>query len=180
MLWLRRCGAFLILFMICRTPAEPCARSRLWVGDCCGCGFIDKLLLPLSKMVGIAAAADCPLLLLLVPMPMPAENKFNSLAAASDVLLFDEFRRFRNDNDFKRLNLVDSLAALLLIVGGVGDDDCWCRSNNVDTNWSSTSKSAFILEFRMLFDVAVLLPSFLLFDVRPKRWASYGIDDIER
>lgn len=176
MLWLKRCGAFLMLFMICRTPADPCARSKLCVGDCrSGCGFIVKLLL--SKMVGIAAAAaaDCPLLLLLLLLPLtpiPLENKFNSLAAASDVLLFDEFRCFRNDNDFKRLNLVDPPAALLLIAAAGGDDDCWWRSNNVDTNWSRTSKSAFIFEFRMLFDVAVLLPSFLLFAVRPKRCAS--------
>lgn len=168
MVWLKRCGAFLILFMICRTLPDPCARSKLCVGDCCG--FIVTLLLPpLSKIVGIAMVG-CP-----KPLPPslpPVENKFNSLAAASDVVRLVG-RRFRNDNDFKRLSRVDSLALLLFVaVFTVVDDECWCRSNSDDTNWSSTSRSAFILEFRMLLEFAVLMTSFLLFDVRPKRCAS--------
>lgn len=169
MVWLKRCGAFLIVFMICRTLPDPCGRSKLCVGDCCG--FIVTLLLPpLSKMVGIAMVG-CP-----KPFPpsFPLENKFNSLATASDVAWFVE-RRFRNDNDFKRLSRVDSLALLLLFVDAltVVGDECWCRSSSDDTNWSNTSKSAFIFEFRMLLEFTVLPPSILAFAVRPKRCASY-------
>lgn len=157
-----------MLFMICRTPVDPCSRSKLdefkAVDDCCGCvGFIDvTLLLLLSKIVGIA-----------VPLP-PPENRFNSLAA--DVEPFcDELRRFRNDNDFKRLNLVDSRWALFDAPG----DDCWWRSSNDDTNWSKTFKSAFILEFRMA--VADVVPSALLDDGKPcRRWVIYRIRYMHR
>lgn len=150
-----------MLFMICRTPLEPCPRSKLdeFKADDDCCGFIDvTLLLLLSKIVGIAVAGWPK------PLPPPA-NKFNSLAADVEPL-FDE-RRFRNDNDFKRLNFVDSLA--LFDAAG----DCWWRSSNVDTNWSKTFKSAFILEFRMSRAVVALLPSGLLVDGRCRRWEIY-------
>lgn len=128
--WLKRCGAFLMVFMICRTPDDPCRRSKLDElivdVDCCGCGWkAITLLLLLSKMVGIAVAVW------LKPL-LPPENKFNSFAV-DGVPLFDE-RRFRNDNDFKRFNLVDSL----LFDAG---DDCFCRSTEpIDparSNWQS-------------------------------------------
>lgn len=144
MLWLNRCGAFLIVFKICRTLDDLLRRSKLDEfnvaidDDCCGCGFNDVTLL--SKMVGIAVDVwPKPLLLL--------ENKFNSLAC-DGVPLFVE-RRFRNDNDFKRLNLVDSCE-----LPGTGATLCFCRSSNDETSWSNTFKSAFILEFR----IAVALP----------------------
>lgn len=173
--WLRRCGAFLMVLMICRTLDDPCRRSKLDEfipdDDCCGCGCKGiTLLLLLSKIVGIAADAGWMKALLLPLLPPLLENRFNSLAV-DGVPLFDE-RRLRNDNDFKRLSLVDS--RLL----GAGGDDCFCRSSNEDTNWSKTFKSAFILEFRMVLAVTALLstmpaltpPPPFLFDGSPKRF----------
>lgn len=170
--WLKRCGAFLMVFMICRTPDDPCRRSKLDElivdDDCCGCdgGCVSGIIilpLLLSKMVGIAVAAWIKALLLPL-VALLLENRFNSLAV-DGVPLFDE-RRFRNDNDFKRLNFVDSRSP-----DAEDGDDCFCRSSNDDTNWSKTFKSAFILEFRMTAAVdAPLSPLPLPFDESPKRF----------
>lgn len=153
--WLRRCGAFLMELMICRTPDDPCCRSRLdelnvdGIGGGCGCKDVTLLL---SSIVGMA-------LDVWVKPPLLLENKFNSLAD-DGVAIFDE-RRLRNDNDFKRLSFVDSR----LVVA-----DCFCRSSSDDTNWSKTFKSAFILEFRIELAFNALLTPALLLDAMPRRW----------
>lgn len=160
-LWLKRCGAFLMEFKICRTPEPRCGRSKLDEliadVDCCGEAVEATTLpppLPPSKMVGMdAAAVVCPNPLLLLV------NIFSSLDGW--FALFDE-RRLRNDNDFKRLSLVDSRAFV-----DVGD--CFWRSNNDDTNWSSAFKSAFIFEFRIVDGVTGVLLTVLLFGAIPRR-----------
>lgn len=151
--------------MICRTPAPPFRRSKLeeLPGDCCCDKDVKTLLLiPLSKMVGIAVAG-CP-----IPISLPFRTAelpkiFDSFNIAVDdddaAALFDARRLPRNDNDLKRCSGVDSLE----FVGG----NCFCRSNSDDTNLSSTLKSAFILEFRMVFGDIVLFGT--AFDDIPKR-----------
>lgn len=170
--WLNRCGAFLMEFMIWRTPDGPCRRSRLDEFnvdvDCIGCGLANvTLLLLLSKMVGIAVDVW--------PKPLlPLENKFNSLAVDGVPLLLDERRR-RNDNDFKRFSFVESRVLCDDDDdGGGGGDNGFCRSSNVDTNWSKTFKSAFILEFRIVLAFIALLPPLLPFDDSPRRWVICG------
>lgn len=166
-LWLKRCGAFLMESTICRTLERRSKLDELNADvDCFGAAaFLDATLpLPLSRIVGIAAD-DCPnpLLLLLLLLEV---NMFSSL----DVGFGLKERRFRNENDLMRLSLDGSWA---FVEWPLDKGDCFWRSNNVETNWSNTFKSAFILEFRIALGDAVGLLIDFPFDESPRRFVIY-------
>lgn len=165
--WLKRCGAFLMVFKIWRT-LDVRWRSRL---DVVGCDCGPPLpLLPLSKMVGIALA--------FWPKPFAGlANRFNSLLddeTDADGPLCDEWRRLRNDNDLKRLSLDGSFVC---DVDGGGVAVWFWRSSSDDTSWSNTFKSALILEFRMVDALGGLLPGILAFGGIPRRLVIWRIGE---
>lgn len=161
-------------FIIWRTP--PCRRSKLDEFIDVDCGCVALLLTPLSKIVGIAFD-DWPIAVSFVAKLIAEPKIFDSFWFVADedndvVALFDP-RRFRNDNDFRRFNFVDESRVCDDDDDcGTGDDVCFCRSNNDDTNLSSVLRSAFILECLIVFGDTALFMAFVVvfaFDEIPKR-----------
>lgn len=152
---------------ICRTLERRSKLDELNADVVCfGAAFRDATLpLPLSKMVGIAAD-DCLNPLLLSLFLLFVLNMFSSL----DVGFVLNERRFRNENDLMRLSLDGSGA---FVEWPLDEGDCFWRSNNVETNWSNTFKSAFIFEFRIALGDAVGVLIDFPFDESPRRFVIY-------
>lgn len=169
-LWLKRCGAFAMVLIICRTPVEALPGRSVMTGivDDTAAAGVSAVDIPVASVpfvfdsiiVGIAWMNDDGPLLLPMPAPPDTSSPLVSSFTPFDGNVLDTFeeRRWRNENDFNLFSVLFERPKLFVC--------CWllCRSSNDVTNMSSVPRSAFSLELVM----GVILPGGTALDVLPK------------
>lgn len=143
-LWLKRFGAFLIEFIIWRTPDRPLLVRLSKLDE------LNGALFDISRMVGITDVWSFVVTFSAGPLSI----FISEYGGFAEVDSFFDDGLCRNDKDFKRLSLLDPLDKDWF----VGDI---CRSSRDETSLSNAVKSAVSLEFWISDEVAAVLAALL-------------------